>query len=72
LNELKITIDVGENIKAIIETALINNATRKGVSLGEEIQKAFKIDFTAIAVHIGTHAQTMKAGCNVTIESKTS
>ena len=50
LTEIKvsITVDIGSNLKDVIQNAIITNSTRGGTSIGEEIQKAFKIDFTKI------------------------
>ena len=47
MNDNTIKIEIGDNLEIAI-FHIIQNANEGGVSAGEEVQKAFNIDFTKI------------------------
>jgi hypothetical protein len=49
MEKIKVIVEIGENLARVIEGALMNNANKGGVSLGEEIQKAFKLNLTEVS-----------------------
>jgi len=62
-------IEIGKNLCAAIYQ-VVGNANKGGVSAGNEVQKAFGLNLTEMAVHLGAHKQAIDKGMTITINRK--
>jgi hypothetical protein len=70
---MKVTVEIGKELAGVMKTFLNNykymSEHRHMVNPGEAFKKAFGLELSKVAIHLGSYEQALKKGVNVTIKT---